>query len=56
LVVAREFRFALNELEWTAENCTSTVELRNVGKYMYTIICKWELLIIIEKDAGGVVL
>jgi hypothetical protein len=23
-------------------NCTSVVELRNTGKYLYKIVCKWE--------------
>jgi hypothetical protein len=23
-------------------NCTNYLELRNIGKYLYKIICKWE--------------
>jgi hypothetical protein len=23
-------------------NCINAVELRNIGKYLYKIICKWE--------------
>jgi hypothetical protein len=23
-------------------NCTNVVELRNIGKYLYEIRCKWE--------------
>jgi hypothetical protein len=42
-VLSRKWQIINEELAYKEIiNCTNTVELRNLGRYLYKIKCKWE--------------